>query len=234
VVLTSQRLPLPEARRDTAATAESARCSARAVRAEGSRRPAARARRWTTSRASGNAMASSSQRRIRAKRNTHILCVPSSSGPWPAPAAVPGDLGCPCRSARPVSVLRPAVLPVRIGVLRSARRYPPSSAVITGRVRLIRRRCSAALVTTAGLTAAKTRSLAALGTGSVASRRCGADAEGALDGSWPTRTMTEREPSPVHEDHVVTDILASAAHGYPVPRQPPGADPPGAGAPAGA
>jgi hypothetical protein len=96
-------------------------------------------------------------------------------------------------------------------VFWSARRYPPSSTVITGQVRLICPRCSAVAGITAGLTAAQTRSLAALGTGSVASRRCGADAEGALDGSWPTRTMAEREPSPVHEDHVVTDILASAA-----------------------
>src|SRR6185312_15349597 len=78
---TVQRLTLPEERRDTAATAESAWRSARAVRAEGSWRLAARARRWTTIRASGNAMANSIHRRIRAKRNTHILAVPSSSGP---------------------------------------------------------------------------------------------------------------------------------------------------------
>jgi hypothetical protein len=126
----SASLALPEERRDTAVTAESAWCSARAVRAEGSRRSAARARRWTTSRVSGNAMASSIQRRIRAKRNTHILSVPSSSCPSPACAGV-------CSAA--------------------ARRYPPSRAVITGRVRLICRACSAALVITAGRTAARKR-----------------------------------------------------------------------------
>jgi len=42
--------------------------------------------------------------------------------------------------------------------------------------------------------------------GQVLSRVCGeADAEGALDGFWPTRTMTEREPSPVPAGQAVTD-----------------------------
>jgi hypothetical protein len=59
-------------------------------------------------------------------------------------------LSAPCRSARPVSVLRQAVSPARICVLRSALRYPPSSAVITGRVRLICPRYSAVAGITAG------------------------------------------------------------------------------------
>lgn len=75
----SQRLALREERQDTAVTAESAPWSNFAVRVDGSWRPAATARRCTSSRASGNAMASSSQVRNRADRKTHMLSVPSSS-----------------------------------------------------------------------------------------------------------------------------------------------------------
>ena len=74
--------PIPalrEERPDTAVTAESARRSSFAVRADLSWRSAATARRWTSSRASGSVMASSSQVRSRADRKTHMLSVPSSS-----------------------------------------------------------------------------------------------------------------------------------------------------------
>jgi len=47
--------------------------------ADGSRRSAPTARRWTSSRASGSAMANSSQVRSRADRKTHMLSVLSSS-----------------------------------------------------------------------------------------------------------------------------------------------------------
>jgi len=75
----SQRLALREECPDTAVTAESARRSNLALRADGSWRAAATATRWTSSRASGNAMASSSQVRSRPDRKTHMLSVPSSS-----------------------------------------------------------------------------------------------------------------------------------------------------------
>ena len=89
----SQRLALREERPDTAVTAESARWSSFALRADGSWRSAATARRWTSSRASGSAMASSSQVRSRADRKTHILSVPSSSRLETNPA----DWRTPCR-----------------------------------------------------------------------------------------------------------------------------------------
>ena len=64
------------------------------MRAVSSRRSAATARRWTSSRASGNAMASSSQVRSRADRKTHMLSIPSSShletGPQSRPALICG------------------------------------------------------------------------------------------------------------------------------------------------
>jgi hypothetical protein len=75
----SQRVALREKRPDTAVTAESAWWSSFAVRADGTRRSAPTARRRTSSRASGSAMASSSQVRSRADRKTHMLSVPSSS-----------------------------------------------------------------------------------------------------------------------------------------------------------
>ena len=71
----SQCLALRAVRRDTAATAESARWSSLAERA--SRRSAARARRWTRNRASGRAMTISSHLRSLADRKTHISSVPS-------------------------------------------------------------------------------------------------------------------------------------------------------------
>ena len=74
-----QRLARRETRPDTAVTAEPAWLSSLAVRADGSRRSAATARRCTSSRASGSAMASSSQVCSREKRKTHILSVLSSS-----------------------------------------------------------------------------------------------------------------------------------------------------------
>jgi len=79
----SQRLALREERLDTAPTAESARLSSFAVRVDGSWRSVATARRWTSSRASGSAMASSSQIRSRADRKTHMLNVPSSASRKP-------------------------------------------------------------------------------------------------------------------------------------------------------
>ena len=87
VPVRSPRLAPREARPDTAVRAESARWSSFAVRADGSCRSAAMATPWTSSRASGSAMASSSQVRSRADRKTHMLSVPSSSsrleaGPW--------------------------------------------------------------------------------------------------------------------------------------------------------
>ena len=60
------------------------------MRADASRRSAATARRWTSSRASGSAMASSSQVRSRADRKTHmlsILLLPTWSPPPKPPGA---------------------------------------------------------------------------------------------------------------------------------------------------
>jgi hypothetical protein len=74
-----RRPALRAARRDTAVTAESAWDSVLAVRVDGSRRPAASARRWTSARISGRAMASSSHIRSRLEKNAHMLRVPSSS-----------------------------------------------------------------------------------------------------------------------------------------------------------
>jgi hypothetical protein len=74
-----RRSCLRAARRETALTAESAWCSALAVRAHGSRRSAASASRWTRARVSGRAMASSSHIRSLREKNTHMLRVPSSS-----------------------------------------------------------------------------------------------------------------------------------------------------------
>ena len=54
-------------------TAESAWNSAFAVRVDGSRRSAASARRWTSARVSGRAMASSSHIRKRLEKNAHML-----------------------------------------------------------------------------------------------------------------------------------------------------------------
>jgi hypothetical protein len=82
-----QRAALPEARRDTVVTAESAWRSALAVRAVGSRRSAASARRWTSTRVSGNAMASSIHMRSRLDRNIHmrsVLPVAASKAARPA------------------------------------------------------------------------------------------------------------------------------------------------------
>jgi hypothetical protein len=71
----SQRLAPRAVRRDTVATAESARRSSLAERA--SRRSAVTARRWTRNRANGSAMAISSHLRSLADRKTHISSVPS-------------------------------------------------------------------------------------------------------------------------------------------------------------
>jgi hypothetical protein len=73
------------ARRETAVTAESAWCSALAVRVDGLRRSAASASRWASARVSGRAMASSSHIRRRLEKKAHMLRVPSSFVPW-APA----------------------------------------------------------------------------------------------------------------------------------------------------
>jgi hypothetical protein len=60
-------------RRDTVVTAESAWCSAFAVRVDGSRRSAISARRCTSARVSGTAMASNSHMRRRLEKNAHML-----------------------------------------------------------------------------------------------------------------------------------------------------------------
>jgi hypothetical protein len=65
---------------DTAVTVESAWSSALAVRVDGSWRSAANARRWTTARVSGRAMASSSHIRKRLEKNAHML-----KGPFVVP-----------------------------------------------------------------------------------------------------------------------------------------------------
>ena len=74
-----QRLARRETRPDTVVTAEPAWSSSLAARADGSRRSAATARRCTSSRASGSAMASSSQGLQPGEEKTHILSVLSSS-----------------------------------------------------------------------------------------------------------------------------------------------------------
>jgi hypothetical protein len=74
-----RRSALRAARRDTAVTVESAWWSAFAVRVDGSRRSAACARRCTSARVSGTAIASSSHIRRRLEKNAHMLRVPSSS-----------------------------------------------------------------------------------------------------------------------------------------------------------
>lgn len=115
-----QREALREARRDTAVTAESACCNALALRVAGSRCSAARARRWTATRASGNAMASSIKRRSRRKRN-HMISVPScgrDSGPSEARLRRP-QRQCP----------------------EAGSRYPQWAAVITGRSTRPRQEC---------------------------------------------------------------------------------------------
>jgi len=80
-----QRAALRDVRRDTVVTAESAWRSALAVRADGSRRSAATASRWTTTRAIGNAIDSSTHTRSRLNRNIHIpasfLSYPQSGAP---------------------------------------------------------------------------------------------------------------------------------------------------------
>jgi len=59
--------------------------------------------------------------------------------------------------------------------------------------------------------------------GQVLSRVCGeADAVGALDGFWPTRRMTVREPSPVPEDQAMADSGLLGPGIALVPRQPTG------------
>ena len=81
----SQRLDLRAVRRDTAVTAESARWSSLAERT--SWRSAATARRWTSNRASGSAMAISSHLRSLTDRRTHMFSVPSSQlAGWPQTA----------------------------------------------------------------------------------------------------------------------------------------------------
>ncbi len=65
--------------RETAVTVESAWCSAFAVRVDGSWRSAATAKRCTSARVSGTAMASNSHILRRLEKKTHMLKVPSSS-----------------------------------------------------------------------------------------------------------------------------------------------------------
>ena len=68
-----RRSALRAARRDTAVTVESAWCSAFAVRVDGSRRSAASARRCTSVRVRGRAIASSTHIRRRLEKNAHML-----------------------------------------------------------------------------------------------------------------------------------------------------------------
>ena len=76
----AQRLDPRAVRRDTVVTAESARWSSLAERA--SWRSAATARRWTSNRASGSAMAISSHLRSLTEKKTHMFNVPSSQLAW--------------------------------------------------------------------------------------------------------------------------------------------------------
>jgi hypothetical protein len=133
----SQRLAPREERPDTAVTAESARRSNFALRADGSWRSAATARRWTSSRASGSAMASSSHVRSRADRKTHMLSFPSSSrleaGPWPPGA----DVRDSYRTELSISALPTARLGYSRACPLSSRRYPQRGALITTPERLV-------------------------------------------------------------------------------------------------
>lgn len=94
------------ARRDTAVTVESAWCSALAVRVAGLRCSAARASRWTITRASGNAMASSIKRRSLRKTN-HMISVPSCGRD--------NGLSCP----RPVFAIRNVSVLMQAAATRS-------------------------------------------------------------------------------------------------------------------
>jgi len=133
-VVTVTRLPrkgqcaaLWEARRHTVVTAESAWRSALAVRAEGSRRSAASARRWTSTRATGNATDSSTHMRSLLDRNIHMRSIlpvtaskatPSRTGALPASALT-------AAASSPVMVMQPVWLPgPDAGCPRAATRSP--------------------------------------------------------------------------------------------------------------
>ena len=111
----SQRLALREERPDTAVTAESAWRSNFALRVDGSWRSAATARRWTSSRASGSAMASSSQVRSRADRKTHMLSVPSFFAWRPRPGR-PAPM---CGTSTALSCASVALLTARLAHSRA-------------------------------------------------------------------------------------------------------------------
>ncbi|MGH3299544.1 MAG: hypothetical protein ACRDP7_47940, partial [Trebonia sp.] len=78
-----RRSALRAARLETAVTVESARTSVLAVQVDGSRRSAASARRWTSARVNGRAMASNSHVRRRLEKNAHMIEVPSSAPRYP-------------------------------------------------------------------------------------------------------------------------------------------------------
>ena len=93
-----RRSALRAVRRETAVTVESAWCSAFAVRVDGSRRSAASARRCTSARVSGRAMASNSHIRRRLEKNAHMLRVPSFvPARFPALPALPRAKHVPSR-----------------------------------------------------------------------------------------------------------------------------------------
>ena len=98
----------------------------------------ATARRWTSSRASGSAMASSSQVRSRADRKTHMFSVPSSSrleaGPWQPGADVRDFLLH--RAVHQWRCRQPGWRTAGY-VLLSSRRYPQRGALITTPERLV-------------------------------------------------------------------------------------------------
>jgi hypothetical protein len=100
---------------------------------DGSRRSAARARLWTSSRASGNAMISSIQRRSRAERNTHMPSAPSfrPAKGWPCPRLSI----CPFAGDSVSVVGRKA--PGRVVALFRGGRYPQRGAELTTPMRLI-------------------------------------------------------------------------------------------------
>jgi len=118
----SVALSAPSPARDAAGCRSHCRVglvSSLAVRADGSRRSAVTARRCTSSRASGSAMASSSQVCSREKRKTHILSVLSSS------RLAAGALGGPAAYLR-------GFLSTRIALCSRRRGQPGMSRCLRG------------------------------------------------------------------------------------------------------
>jgi len=104
---------------------------------------------WTSNRASGSAMASSSQVRSRADRKTHMLSVPSPSSrpearPWLPGADVPDFRRLSC-----ASVVSPVARPAhsRTCLKLPSPRYPQRGALITTPARLVPARCRGMIMT---------------------------------------------------------------------------------------